>query len=66
MELLGNKDKSIFTLTNDDILCAVSEYVNGRYSFPVCRGSVTINIGKDISAVVTAPVDIAEVKPKKK
>ncbi|KKN37786.1 hypothetical protein LCGC14_0759870 [marine sediment metagenome] len=67
MELLGNKEKSIFTLTNDNILQAIAEYIEARYSFPNSQSFVTMtaNPAKDeITAVVTAPVSIDTVVAK--
>lgn len=69
MDLLGSEDESVFTLTKADIIRAIAEFIESRYSIPNSAASIIVSAMPatgDMSAVITLPISILEVSSKEK
>ena len=65
MELIGNKKKTIFNLTKEDIGEAIGEYITNKYSFPQCKANVemTVKAGKT-AATMEIQIPMSDVQKK--
>ncbi len=66
MDISGSDGKTLFSLTSDEVVEAMGNYVMSKYTFPRCEANVIISmnqIGKrDTKIEIELPVDMSFVK----